>query len=99
LTAPAADQIAPVADPGLFAVELGLAESVLTRTDEEVEAGHFPEAWSEGVGAAVAGLWAALPRVEGYDVVAGWVGPSGESGRPFAGPALLTLALLAQLPE
>src|SRR5207302_7958760 len=50
-------------------------------------------------GAAVAGLWAALPQVEGYDVVAGWVGPSGEGGRPFAAPALLTLVLLAQLPE
>lgn len=99
LTAPAADQIAPVADPGLFAVELALAEGVLIRTEEEVEAGRFPQHWSEGVGAAIAGLWAALLRVEGYDAVAGWIGPSGEGGRPFAAPALLTLALLAQLPE
>ncbi len=91
LNAPAADQLAPVPDPGALCLFWATAAGLLHETDGELRAGSFPSAWDEGLIPVLVRLIAALPQVEAWDPVAGYAPV--EEGLP-AFPSAGFLALL-----
>jgi hypothetical protein len=98
LAAAPAEQVGPVPDPDQVTLLLALEEGVLAADSDQIRAGAFPETWSQGIHAADAGLWAALPGVVGWDPVAGWAdGP--DTGRWIGPVATLAVTLLAQAPD
>ena len=97
LTAPAPDQLLPVADPGLLALFWAHAAGLLTLAGGELRAGAFPAGWGPSATATLADLLAALWAVEGWDPLVGYaLSETGLSAAPTAG--LLTVLLLAKLP-
>ena len=97
LTAPAPDQLLPVADPGLLALFWAHAAGLLTLAGGELRAGSFPAGWGPSFTDTLADLWAALPLVEGWDPLVGYaLSDTGLSPAPTAG--LLAVLLLAQTP-
>ncbi len=93
-----AEQVAPVVDPALFAVELALVEGILAEDEEQIRAGELPAIWAEGVGPACLSLLVALTRIHGWDPIAGWTGESTPGRSPVA-DVVLALALLARIPQ
>src|SRR5262249_12313732 len=72
LTAPAADHLADVTDPGVLALFWARAAGLLDETDGELRANPFPDAWDAGLFPALTHLFAALPHVEAWDPLAGY---------------------------
>ena len=94
LATPPADHLAQVPDLGILSLFWAKAAGLLAESDGELRAGAFPAAWDGGLTPTVAGLLAALPRVEAWDPLAGYAPvESGLSASPTAG--LLSLLLLA----
>jgi hypothetical protein len=99
LNGPPHDRLAEVPDPGFLAVALAEQEAVLREAENEWQAGNLPEAWDEGLGAALESLWAALPRLQRWNPRDGWRGSEMAGGNPFPSACLLACLLLARLPE
>ncbi|MBA4066085.1 MAG: hypothetical protein C0501_20675 [Isosphaera sp.] len=97
LAAPPSDLPVRVPDPGVLALLWAAAAGLLADTDGELTAAPLPAAWDAGLGPTLAGLLAALPRVEAWDPVAGYA-PSDTGLSPTPSAGLLSLLLLAASP-
>ncbi|MCI0640362.1 MAG: helicase-associated domain-containing protein [Gemmataceae bacterium] len=53
---------------------------------------------ASGLASTLAGLWAALPRLQDWNIARGWQ-PGAMLGNPYPSAQLLALALLAAMPE
>lgn len=98
LTTVPGDGPSDVPDPGLLAAALGARVGLLKQEDGELKAGNFPEAWSQGLPAALRELWSALPHLDAWNIEAGHQ-PDRVPGNPFPSAYLLCLLLLSRLPE
>jgi hypothetical protein len=95
LTAPPADQLAVVPEPGVLALLWSEATELLEETDGELRAAPFPVTWDVGLIPTLVDLFAALPRLEAWDPVAGYR-PGDNGVSPFPSAALLSLLLVAR---
>jgi hypothetical protein len=91
LTAPAADQLAPVPDPGALSLFWAAATGLLVEHDGELRSAPFPATWDDGLIPVLIRLFAALPLVEAWEPGAGYAPV--EDGLP-AFPSTGLLALL-----
>jgi hypothetical protein len=98
LSAPPAEAVGAVPDPGLFAASLAQAEGVAIADADQIRAGELPEPWRDGLNATLVSLWSALVTVDDWDPLRGWTGEP-TAGRTFAATAVLALGLLATVPE
>jgi hypothetical protein len=98
LTAPPADSLTDVPDPGLLTMLLAQAEGFVGETDGEIRAAGLPNSWGDGLPAALQTLWCDLLRLEDWDPQNGWRGRQ-TTGSPYPSAYLLALLLLARLPE
>jgi hypothetical protein len=99
LNGPPADRLADVPDLGFLVAAWAEAEGVLRPAEGELRAGPLPAAWERGLAAALESLYADLPRLHTWNALAGWRGDGGPAGNPFPSAYLLTLLLLARLPD
>jgi hypothetical protein len=99
LTGPPADRLADVPDLGFFIAALAVQEGIVREADGELRAGDLPVAWAEGLGPSLLSLWADLPRVSDWGPLEGWRGGAEPAGNPYPSAYLLTLLLLARLPD
>ncbi len=98
LNQPPNESLIELPDVGLLAIAWALATGVLKEENGEISAGAFSSAWSEGLAATSAFLWAALPRLEGWNPLHGW-NVTTSPGNPYPSLYLLALLLLGRLPE
>lgn len=103
LAAAPADSPGDIPDPGLLAVALALHLGLVQSKDRdgttgELVAGQFPQSWSQGLPAVLAGLWSALPHLETWNVERGYR-PGAAAGDPFPSACILCLLLLSRLPD
>ena len=98
LNGSAADRLATLPDSGLLAIELARVAGLVKESDGELKAADIPSAWEKGLPLALTDLWAALPRVESWDIQTGWRGVEA-TGNPFPAAYLLAILVLARLPE
>jgi len=98
LTSLPADNLSEVPDPGLLTVSLAIAEGLLADQDGLLKAGSFPPAWQHGLPAALASLWSKLPHLEWWNAEQGW-NPGGQAGNPYPAAYLLSVLVLAHVPE
>jgi hypothetical protein len=94
----ASESLAEIPDPGLLAVALAVQEGLVEDKDGELGAAGFPAAWNEGWPATLASLWAALPRLESWNMEQGW-SPGMRIGNPYPSAYLLALLLVSRLEE
>ncbi len=95
LSAPPADLPVGVADAGVLALLWAVAAGLLAETGGELTAVPFPPVWDAGLQSALAYLFAALPRIESWDPLAGYApSDTGLSSTPTTG--FLCLLLLAK---
>ncbi|MCC6418386.1 MAG: helicase-associated domain-containing protein [Gemmataceae bacterium] len=90
------DSLATVPDVGLLAVELAVADGLLREADGELHAGRESTSGEEGLPAVVASLWAALLRIEVWNVCEGQAAGR-VPGNPYPTVYLSALLLLGQL--
>ena len=93
LAAPAADQLAAAAEPGVLALYWARAAGLLAEADGELTAGPLPAAWDAGLFPVIASLFAALVHVEPWDPLAGYA-PTDTGLSAFPSAALLALLLV-----
>jgi hypothetical protein len=98
LTSPPADHLSDVPDPGLLIVSLAIAEGLLEDQDGVLKANAFPASWQQGLPATLVSLWSVLPHVDSWNAEAGW-NPGEQAGNPYPAAYLLSMLLLANLPE
>jgi hypothetical protein len=91
--------LADLPDTGLLAVALGGHEGLLQKSDGEWRAGGLPAAWDNGLPAALAALWSALPHLATWNPQSGWCGTPSLAGNPYPSAYLLALLLLAHQRE
>lgn len=94
LNAPPADQLVSIPDPGVLALFWSSASGLLNEAEGELRAGAFPAWWEEKLFAVLARLLTALPLVEAWDPLTGYL-PEEPGLSPFPTASLLAL-LLAQ---
>jgi hypothetical protein len=94
LAAASADLALRLQDAGVLALLWAAATGLVVARDGELIAGPFPAAWDAGLAALLTELFVALPRVEGWDPLAGY-NPSDTGLSPTPTAGLLTLLLLA----
>jgi hypothetical protein len=99
LNGPPADRQADMPDLGFFVEALAERAGVVRVVDGEVRPGKLPAAWGDGLAAALEALYAELPRLRAWNALEGWRGGEAVPGNPFPSACLLTLLLLARLPE
>src|SRR5207302_106522 len=98
LNGPPVDSLTELPDAGLLVVALALGEGILREIDGELRAVGLPAAWEEGLPAALASLWAALPNLTAWNPRDGWCGPQ-PAANPYPSAYLLALLLVSRLPE
>jgi hypothetical protein len=98
LTAAPADHLSDVPDPGLLTVSLAVAEHVLEDENGVLKANAFPASWLQGLPATLASLWSILPHMDFWNAEEGW-NPGEHAGNPYPAAYLLSVLLLAELPE
>lgn len=96
LNAPAAEGVLALPEAGILAAALAQGEGILENVEGELRAGELPAAWDEGLPAALASLYAFLPELQSW-TIHGRRAPG--SANPHPSAFLLSLLLLAQLPE
>jgi hypothetical protein len=79
-------------------VALALAAGWLREQDAELVVGDASESMPETLSAAVADLWASLPRLRNWDPAQGWQTAIG-AAHPYASAELLAMLLLASSPS
>jgi hypothetical protein len=94
-----ADRLAEVPDFGFLVAGLAEQVGVARETDGEVRAGSLPHEWDEGLCPALASLFAGLFRLRGWTPLDGWKSAEEMVGNPFPSAYVLSLLLLAKLPE
>jgi hypothetical protein len=93
LAAAPVEQLAPVADPGVLALQWASAAGLIAERDGALEAHSFPQEWDGPLFPLLAELFAALPLVDGWDPLAGYAPiDAGLSPTPTAGFLALLLA-------
>lgn len=90
------DAPTPPPDPAFLSVALAAASGLLREEDGELRAGSFPPEWDGGLAGLLAGLWAALPWLRGWNAADGWQGASGP-GNPYPSAGFLAVVLLTTL--
>lgn len=95
LASPPVEQIGEVPDAALLSVLLAQLAGLLGRIHDQITVLEFPDSWANGLGSAIQGFWAALVGIDSWDPVHGL---SGTPGRSTSAAAVLTLAVLAELP-
>jgi hypothetical protein len=99
LNGPPADRQVDVPDLGFFVEALAERTGIVHIVDGEVRGGTLPANWNDGLAAALEALFADLSRLRAWNPLDGWRGGEVFSGNPFPSAYLLTLLLLARLPE
>jgi hypothetical protein len=99
LNSPPADRTVDVPDLGFLIASLAELAGVVREADGELRAGALPAAWESGLASALEALWASLPQLRAWNALDGWRGEGEATGNPFASASLLSLLLLARLPE
>src|SRR5262249_49107482 len=94
LAPPPADLAVRLPDAGVLALLWATTTGLVAERDGELTAGPFPPAWEAGLTPVLAELYAALPRVEGWNPLAGY-DPSDTALSPTPTAGLLALLLLA----
>lgn len=94
LTAAAAEQLAAMPEVGLLTVELALLTGILVEQEGELRAGEFPASWRGGLSAALADLWAQLPRLSAWGPIRGWQPDARPGANPYPSALLLALSRL-----
>jgi hypothetical protein len=97
LNGPPPDQLAELPDAGLLAVELALLQGWIREISGEITAVPRPPSGEQTLSKALESFWAALPRLDTWNVGQGWQGQP-TAGNPYLSAQLLALALLARLP-
>jgi hypothetical protein len=97
LTGPPAEHLADVPDPGFLLAAWAEWQGLLREAEGELRAGELPAAWEEGLGPALEGLFADLPRLRTWNALDGYRGEP-PAGNPFPSAYLLAFLLLARLP-
>ncbi len=98
LSAAPSDALAELPDPGLFTAALALATGLVEDRAGDLCAAAFSPPWNAGLPALLPELFAALPRLAGWNAAHGWE-PSAGPGNPYPAANLLALLILAQLPD
>jgi hypothetical protein len=99
LNAPPTENLVELPDIGLLSVALAVLEGILQDRDGELQAGALPAAWTEGLLPTLASLWSVLPHLQEWEPKTGWCGTDCLTGNPYPSLYLLTLLLLARLPD
>lgn len=99
LNGPPADRLADVPDWGFLVAALAEQVGVAREVDGEVRAGSLPAEWEQGLCPSLASLFAGLFRLRGWTPLDGWKSAEEMTGNPFPSACLLSLLLLARLPE
>jgi hypothetical protein len=94
-SAPWADHLADVPDPGMLSVAWAHRIGLLRERDGDLTAANFGTSWNEGLGSLIAAAWRHLPDVDGWSPAHGW-DLDREGGNPFSSLYPLALALLAR---
>lgn len=97
LSAPAADALIDLPDPGLLTVAWAQALGLLEEKDGDLVAAPFDIAWQEGLPALMVRLWGSLPLITSWNPLQGWQVDTAAT-RPFASSHALAMMLLARLP-
>ncbi|HJZ91514.1 MAG TPA: helicase-associated domain-containing protein [Gemmataceae bacterium] len=97
LGAPLADQTVDVPEAGVLVMGMGIAAGLFVAEAGELRAGQFPSAWDRGLVPTIAGLWSALPGIDHWDPLRGYL--LTEEGAPFPTVALPALLVLAAQPD
>ncbi|MCE9565434.1 MAG: helicase-associated domain-containing protein [Planctomycetes bacterium] len=95
LSAPSADLPVKVADSGVLALLWAVSSGLLADEAGELRAVPFPATWDGALAATLTDLFAALPRVEAWDPLAGY-NPSDTGLSPTPTAGFLALLLLAK---
>jgi hypothetical protein len=94
-SAPWADHLADLPDPGLLSVAWAHGLGLLRERDGDLTAASFDDAWKEGHAPLIAAAWRQLLEVEGWCPARGWE-LGREGGNPFPSLYPLALAVLAR---
>lgn len=95
LSTPPGDIATRLPDAGVLALLWAAATGLLAEEGGELTAGPYPAAWNAGLAALLTELFVALPRIEGWDPLAGYC-PSDTGLSPMPTAGLLVLLLVAQ---
>lgn len=98
LNSPPPEGLVELPDTGLLAIALATIEGLVQDNDGELTSAAAPPVWDEGLPAALASLWAALPHLESWNPLDGWRGQE-TPGSPFPSAYLLALLPLTRLPD
>lgn len=90
-----AGEIVHPPDLGVLALAWAAAAGLLAESGGELTARAFPPVWEDGLAAVLGSLLAAIPRVEVWDPLAGYL-PRGTDLSPTPTAGLLALLLLAR---
>ena len=82
-----------VPEPGVLALQIGIAAELFVPEGGELRPGPFPPTWDAGLLAILAAQWSALAEVEHWDPERGYF--LAEGGEPFSTVALTAMLLLA----
>jgi hypothetical protein len=99
LNGPPADQLADLPDQAFFVAALAEGLGLILPVESDWRAAPLPAAWEEGPSFVLDGLWRALLRQRAWDPQAGARSGDAAPGDPFPSAYLLSLLLLARLPD
>jgi hypothetical protein len=97
LATPPADLSIEVPEPGILALQMGMAAGLYPIHDGELTAGPFPTSWDAGLLPTLSDLWAALAATAHWDPARGYF--IADAGEPFPTVMLAALLLLATQPD
>jgi hypothetical protein len=96
LAGPPAEHLAEVPDQGFLIAAWAELQGILRDVEGEQRAADLPPVWEEGLGAALEGLFADLPRLRSWNALDGYRDEP-VAGNPFASAYLLAFLLLGRL--
>jgi hypothetical protein len=97
-----AESLVEVPGFGFLLAALAEQQGMLLERDGELRAVALPQWWDDtdtGLCGVLESLYAALPRLQTWNALEGWRGPDSMMANPFPSAVLLSLLLLARLPE
>ena len=102
LNSPPAESLVEVPGYGFLLAALAEQQGMLVERDGELRAVSLPQWWDDtdaGLCGVLEALYTALPRLQTWNALEGWRGPDSMMANPFPSAVLLSLLLLAHLPE
>ncbi len=96
LASPFAEQLTPLPDVGLLALELATVTDLVEQVEDELRLSPCPALWSKDLLGALLDLWQGILKIEKWDPLLGYVPP--EEGGHFASLLLPAFLILRSLP-